>query len=261
MKKHKIIWFYVFTIIFTVILGGTFAALLDAENPAQYAISLAGAQLSPLCGLLLLCLFGKDFTPFKEMNWKISSSNKLILVLLAVLIPVFIICGSALTLSAIGKPYVPGAFNTAVPLVIVTVASIIGSIGEEVGWRGFMLPAFREKHSLLFSSVFTGLLWGAWYFGKISLFGITGYLLFVLMVTEWSVLMAWIFYKTGKSLPLMIAFHFVINICSVLMLNEREGISFYIAGCIVGGLLCLIVIVTNKLKLQRRTPPWTKKAR
>ncbi|MCL1820565.1 MAG: hypothetical protein FWG36_07925, partial [Oscillospiraceae bacterium] len=100
MKKHKIIWFYIFTIMFTVILGGTFAALLDAENPSQYAISLAGAQLSPLCGLLLLCLCGKDFTPFKKMNWKISPSNKLIWLLLAVLIPVFIICGSALTLSA-----------------------------------------------------------------------------------------------------------------------------------------------------------------
>jgi membrane protease YdiL (CAAX protease family) len=180
------------------------------------------------------------------MRWKVGGSRKLIWILCSVFIPVFIIGGSAFILSVAGKPYVSSAFDAVIPLLVVAVASMLGGVGEEIGWRGFMLPAFSKKHSLLLSSVFTGLLWGAWHFGKISLFGITGYLLFIVLVTEWTVLMAWIFYNTGKSLTLMVAFHFLINICSVTMLNEREGISFYIAGIMLGGLLCLVVIIKNK---------------
>jgi membrane protease YdiL (CAAX protease family) len=248
MKKHKIVWFYIFTIIFTVIIGGVFTVMLDVSSPVQYAISLAGAQMSPLCGLLLVCLCGNNFTPFKEMNWKILSSHKFLWIMLSIIIPAFIICGSALILGFLGKEYVSGIFNTAFMLVIIIIASVMGSIGEETGWRGFLLPAFREKHSLLVSSVFTGLLWGAWHFGKIPLFGIIGYLLFILLVTEWTVLMSWIFNNTGKSLPLMVLFHSVINICSVLVLNEREGILFYIVGCVIGGLLCLTVILADNKK-------------
>ena len=248
MKKHKLLWFYIFTVVFTVILGGAFAALLNPEEPVQYAISLAGAQLSPLCGLLLVCVFCKDFASFKDINWNISPTRKPIWLLLSVFIPVVIVCGSALILSALGEPYGSSAFGSVVPFIIVTIASVIGCIGEEVGWRGFMLPAFHKKHSLFLSSVFTGLLWGAWHFGKIALSGIIGYLLFIVMVTEWAVLMAWIFYNSGKSLLPMIIFHFAINICSIIMMNEREGISFYIVGCILGGILCLIVILTNKSK-------------
>ena len=246
-------WFYIFTVMFTVVLGGAFTALLDAEEPVQYAISLAGAQLSPLCGLLLACLCSKDFAAFKEIKWKIDADRKFIWILCSILIPILIIGGSALILSVMGKPYVSSSFNTAILLLIVTVVSIIGSIGEEIGWRGFMFPAFNERHSLLSSSIFTGLLWGAWHFGKISLFGIMGYLLFVVLVTEWAVLMAWIFYNTGKSISLMVIFHLTINISSLLVLNEREGLTFYTTGCVLGGILCLIVIMANKNKFLNKS--------
>ena len=246
MKKHKLLWFYIFTVVFTVILGGAFAALLNPEEPVQYAISLVGAQLSPLCGLLLVCVFCKDFASFKDINWNISPTRKPIWLLLSVFIPVVIVCGSALILSALGEPYVSSTFGSAVPFIIVTAASIIGCIGEEVGWRGFMLPAFHKKHSLFLSSVFTGLLWGAWHFGKIALFGIIGYLLFIVMVTEWTVLMAWIYVKTGKELLAMIKFHLTVNICSMFLLNNREGILFYAVATIIGGILCMIVILKDK---------------
>ena len=96
-------------------------------------MSLAGAQLSPLCGLLLVCLCSKDFAAFKEIKWKIDSSRKFIWILCSILISILIIGGSALVLSVMGKPYISGSINVATSLLIVTVASIIGSIGEEIG--------------------------------------------------------------------------------------------------------------------------------
>ena len=43
-------------------------------------------------------------------------------------------------------------------------AFLTGPIGEELGWRGFLVPELFKKHSLLVSSVMTGVLWGLWHY-------------------------------------------------------------------------------------------------
>ena len=40
---------------------------------------------------------------------------------------------------------------------------ILGSCGEELGWRGFMLPQLLKKHSLFTSSLLIGIFWGIWH--------------------------------------------------------------------------------------------------
>jgi membrane protease YdiL (CAAX protease family) len=231
--------------IFTVILGVIGGTLLDVSNYAHYAIMLAMAQAAPTLGLLLVCVFGRDFNAFKEMNRSISR-KKIIWILPAVLIPVIFIGGSALVLSFTGMPYVKGAYNSAGALSVIIIATIIGATGEEIGWRGFMFPVLHKKHNLFTSAVVTGLLWGLWHFGKIQLSGVTGYLLFTLLCVEFTVLMAWILKKANNSLIPMIVFHTVINTCSVLLINEREGFSFYAAACIIGGVLCCLIIMLNR---------------
>ncbi|HEX6268721.1 MAG TPA: CPBP family intramembrane glutamic endopeptidase, partial [Anaerolineales bacterium] len=36
--------------------------------------------------------------------------------------------------------------------------------GEEMGWRGYILPRLQAKHNALVSSLIVGLLWGVWHF-------------------------------------------------------------------------------------------------
>ena len=245
MKKHKLIWFYIFTLVFTVILGGIGGTLLDESNYSHYAIMLTMTQSSPTLGLFLICVFSKNFIAFKGIKWYIAP-KKLIWLLSATIIPAILIVGSAVILSVTGTAYVTGAYNSFTALLIVIIASVLGATGEEIGWRGFMLPVLHKKHNLLISSIITGVLWGVWHFGKIQLFGITGYLLFTLLCVEFTILMAWILIKANRSIIPMIVFHSLINIFSVLFLNEREGIAFYIAACIIGCVLCGIIILTNK---------------
>ena len=38
-----------------------------------------------------------------------------------------------------------------------------GPMGEELGWRGFMLPKLMEKFSIIKSTVLVGLAWGIWH--------------------------------------------------------------------------------------------------
>jgi uncharacterized protein len=41
---------------------------------------------------------------------------------------------------------------------------LVVAIGEEAGWRGWLLPALQRRFSPLMSSFLLGLVWGAWHF-------------------------------------------------------------------------------------------------
>lgn len=41
---------------------------------------------------------------------------------------------------------------------------VIVAVGEEVGWRGWLLPALQQRWSPLISSLMLGIVWGLWHF-------------------------------------------------------------------------------------------------
>jgi membrane protease YdiL (CAAX protease family) len=48
-------------------------------------------------------------------------------------------------------------------LTVGPVVNIIPTLGEELGWRGYLLPKLRELHSDRAAVVITGLIWGFWH--------------------------------------------------------------------------------------------------
>ncbi len=83
------------------------------------------------------------------------------------------------------------------------------SVGEEYGWRGFLLPRLLKKFSLFKSSVVLGLIWGFWHFPA-YLIG-TGvpeqmsFLVFLLWVVLGTLFISWIYFKTGSVLTSIFA--------------------------------------------------------
>lgn len=83
------------------------------------------------------------------------------------------------------------------------------AIGEEYGWRGFMLPRLLEKYSVVKSSLILGLTWGFWHFPA-YLIG-TGvpqqmnFLLFLLWVVLGTLFISWIYYYTRSVLTSILA--------------------------------------------------------
>ena len=50
------------------------------------------------------------------------------------------------------------------PIMIIGIfPNILTAIGEEIGWRGFLLPALLERMSLVKSLLITGLIWACWH--------------------------------------------------------------------------------------------------
>jgi len=87
--------------------------------------------------------------------------------------------------------------------------------GEEVGWRGFALPRLAHQLGLAAASILLGVIWALWHLPLFFLPG-TGsdgqsFPLYMLHITAISVAMAWLYWKTGGSLLLVMLMHASVN--------------------------------------------------
>ena len=247
IKKHQIIWFYVFTLIFTILLGGMGQALCAKFTSKEYqaVISMVLVEMGPALGALLMSICTKDRDIWRNMKWNpFKNIKSLLFVFLSFIISAGIVACATVVMSASGKAYTSSNYNKI--LIPVILLSLIGCIGEETGWRGFMLPSFNKKYSLLMSGIFTGILWGAWHFGKIASFGFLAYVLFIVLITEFSVIMTWIYKKSDRNMTCMVFFHLGINTASILLLTGREGVLFYTVACVISAIICLLLVLTDK---------------
>jgi uncharacterized protein len=92
---------------------------------------------------------------------------------------------------------------------------LVVGIGEEVGWRGWMLPELQKRFSPLTSSILLGLVWGFWH---LPLFIIGVYPGGPESIVEYlfigpllAILFTWMFNRTGGNLLLAMALHAAVN--------------------------------------------------
>ena len=87
--------------------------------------------------------------------------------------------------------------------------------GEEIGWRGFALPRLSAKFGLPVSTLLLGVIWAVWH---LPLFFVKGastfgqsFPLYLIQVTMLSVIIGWLYWRTGGSLLLTMLMHAAIN--------------------------------------------------
>lgn len=89
------------------------------------------------------------------------------------------------------------------------VVIVLIAVGEEYGWRGYLLPRLMKKFNLLYSSLILGLIWGFWHFPA-YLIG-TGvpsqmsFMVFLLWVILGTFFIVWIYYYTKSVLTSILA--------------------------------------------------------
>ncbi len=94
-------------------------------------------------------------------------------------------------------------------------AIVDGPLGEEIGWRGFLLPLLLERVDALRASLVVGLVWFAWH---LPLYAADGRMLdatflatYLASVMSFAVLFTWFFVRSGGSVPLAVLLHTTIN--------------------------------------------------
>jgi len=89
------------------------------------------------------------------------------------------------------------------------VVIILIALGEEYGWRGFLLPKLLIKFNLFYSSIILGLIWGCWHFPAYMIgTGVPlqmNFLVFLLWVILATLFINWIYYYTKSVLTSILA--------------------------------------------------------
>ena len=133
-------------------------------------------------------------------------------------------------------------------LVIIFIA-----IGEEYGWRGFLLPRLMKRTNVLYSSLIVGMIWGIWHFPA-YLIG-TGvplhmnFVVFLIWVVVGSLFISWIYFYTKSVLTSILA-HMSANAAFnyLFILPEFTGSmqTFWIFLSLMSILMLLVFIVERK---------------
>lgn len=142
-------------------------------------------------------------------------------------------------------------------------AALFGALGEEIGWRGFLVPELAEGLSFSEVSILSGTIWGAWHLPQI-VFGsfhngvsrLTSAACFMLSGIGLSFLLAWLRLRSGSLWPAVVL-HASHNIFMMLVLppltrNTRHTAN--VAGEFGLGLVCVGAVIAL---LCLRHPPTT----
>jgi membrane protease YdiL (CAAX protease family) len=136
---------------------------------------------------------------------------------------------------------------------------LVGPLGEELGWRGFLLPRLAERMDLLSASLLVGVVWTFWHaplFWAPSGSLISGapvtvqsVAVFVAIVAGLSCLIAWVWHHARGSVVLTILMHLSINmnlLATIFPGAARAQQQMMYAGIVALWLLVLTIIVAER---------------
>lgn len=106
-----------------------------------------------------------------------------------------------------------GMFSTGALMLFLT-----GPIGEEFGWRGFLLPELFIKYSALKATLIVGIVWSIWHYplyydGIFS--SVYMSLLFTITLITTSMIMTIIMLHTKGNMLIAIIYHWLINVLPI----------------------------------------------
>ncbi len=139
-----------------------------------------------------------------------------------------------------------------IPLYFVIVLVIGGPLGEEIGWRGYLLPHLLKGRDPLYASLLVWIIWFGWH---LPLFWLPGASqegvsipAFLLFIAAWTVLFTWVYLGTSRSLLSVLLLHTSINTLS-LFLQQVDPVHMndpLLVQAILTAILALIIIAIDK---------------
>lgn len=130
---------------------------------------------------------------------------------------------------------------------------VVNGLGEETGWRGFALPALRERHGLVAAALLLVPIWAGWHLPLFFLLqnyrdlGPVGVPGFLIGLACGSVLLGWLYESASSSILIVAVWHGTYNLTSA-----TAGANGTVAAIVSTGVMIIAVVVA--LLCRRRGP-------
>ena len=188
-----------------------FLALTFGLSSIFWGRSFGGAPLNSVvpflmwtpgvCAIVTQLVFNR---PIANLGWR---SGPLRYLALSILLPLIYCSAVYVPVWILGAGRFNGSFLArAFPLLpLALVQNVFFALGEEIGWRGFLVPALYRVRGFAWAGVASGLIWGIWHvpliiFGGYSAGTPAWYAVtcFMISVTAMSVAVAWLRLRSGS---------------------------------------------------------------
>ena len=232
LKSHPVLSYY--AMVFVISWGG----ILLVVGLGPGGIPATKEQVGTLMPFMLLALFAGPSVAglvmtgllygregFRDLfarmrRWRVGARWYAVALLTAPLL----VTATLLALSLTSPEFLPTIFASDDKVTLVLFGIGWGLVGggllEELGWTGFAVPTLlRQRHGVLATGLFVGVLWGLWHFlisfwasgtssGALSLAGfLPAVLFYVGSLPAYRVLMVWVYDRTGESMLLAMLMH------------------------------------------------------
>ena len=210
--KLPIITFIILTFMFSFIIEYLIIKNISSASNTQINMYLIVFMWTPAFGAIITKLiFQKNLKGFGLYSGRIRW------LFLGVLIPMI------MGLFMFGAGWFIGfaSFNAAKAGTIFSISyislelatGILGAFGEELGWRGFLVPELSKSLTFSKLSIISGFIWGIWHIPLIIFLGYRGayslvisILMFLIMIIFLNVSITWLRLKSGSLWPAVL-FH------------------------------------------------------
>ncbi|MFJ7736455.1 lysostaphin resistance A-like protein [Lysinibacillus sp. NPDC097287] len=216
MVKKYILWTYVMFFVFLLVIGLTMF-LLKSQPVVDILIVLSSWTAT----FVFIIMFRKIYPQGNLWNFVKSQFRERITistVLCVVLIQFLLLVGSLLITNKVWNVPINEqlAASWASLLILFGYNLILGPLGEELGWRGFVLNELQKRFSPLKSAIIVGLTWGFWHAPLWLMSGYSGLQLVQYIICFLSAIVAisiiiTAFYNLNHNLIISIMIHQLFN--------------------------------------------------
>lgn len=251
VRRHPLISFYVLTYAISWSLWAPLVIFPDSiPGPMGFILLALGSLVPSALGLVFIGLLsggpGVRRVLRRLVRGRVGLRWWLAALALAMLAPL------AVGVSMLFGGTTPLVSQTIFGLLFLFVFHIFpgSALGEEIGWRGFVLPRLQTRHSALKASLVIGILWGCWHLPlwlrgneshSISLYGP-----FVVAVVASSVMCTWLYNNTGGSLLIIVLYHAASNLPITVLISPMgsqgtPAFLIYVALMVVAAVALVVV--------------------
>ena len=142
---------------------------------------------------------------------------------------------------------------------------MIPAVGEEAGWRGYMMPRLKERLGLLNGRLLGGIIWGVWHWPLMLLVGyeygtnylgapLLGLVVWCVVCFALNTLLDWLYEKTGCIWVPAIA-HGALNAVAsmpVVLTDPAEASYYTVLGPMPIGLIGMLPVLAVAVWLTLR---------